>query len=70
MNSRVTRVQSKVYSRSAVGARSRNRTGMGLPPADFKSDASPSFAIRACSAAPIVAQLQNRSRIAVERQRV
>ena len=29
------------------GARSRNRTGMALRPADFKSDASTSFAIRA-----------------------
>ena len=29
------------------GARSRNRTGMGLPPADFKSDASTNFATRA-----------------------
>lgn len=56
-------------ARCDVGARSRNRTGMGLPPADFKSDASTSFAIRACSAAPIVAQLQNRSRIALGRQR-
>ncbi|KAG1270087.1 hypothetical protein G6F65_013383 [Rhizopus arrhizus] len=44
--------------RCDVGARSRNRTGMGLPPADFKSDASTSFAIRACSAAPIVAHPQ------------
>ena len=32
---------------AAVGARGRNRTGMGLPPADFKSDASTSFATRA-----------------------
>ena len=30
-----------------TGARSRNRTGMALRPADFKSDASTSFAIRA-----------------------
>ena len=37
-----------------VGARSRNRTGMGLPPADFKSDASTNFATRAGSASPHV----------------
>ena len=37
----------KIGSRFASGARSRNRTGMGLPPADFKSDASTNFAIRA-----------------------
>lgn len=29
------------------GARSRNRTGMASRPADFKSDASTNFAIRA-----------------------
>lgn len=37
-------------SPETVGARSRNRTGMTLRSADFKSDASTSFAIRACSA--------------------
>lgn len=39
---------------------------MGLPPADFKSDASTSFAIRACSAAPIVAHLPHDGWIAPE----
>lgn len=34
-------------SETVLGARSRNRTGMALRPADFKSDASTSFAIRA-----------------------
>ena len=69
MNSRVTRVQSGVLAqRGWCPEPESNRHGVA--PADFKSDASTSFAIRACSAAPIVAQLQNRSRIAVERQRV
>ena len=35
----------------ACGARSRDRTGMASRPADFKSDASTSFAIRAMGAA-------------------
>ena len=34
--------------KQSFGARSRNRTGMALRPADFKSAASTDFAIRAC----------------------
>ena len=37
----------RIFVGVRLGARSRNRTGKGLLPADFKSDASTSFAIRA-----------------------